>query len=155
MRVPMIGVGILLAASTARADDGSRHLVYGELLGKAGEYGVGYELTITPRLALGVAGSFAVVRGQQIATAAPYVHVTALARHAHALFGEAGAILAHSRIPSPVNDWMGMSDTGGGGFASVGYEHAQRHLVLRVAGSAIVGEGGLAPALGFTIGFRP
>lgn len=151
-----IAIGILLAASTARADDGSsRHLVYGELLGKAGEYGVGYELAFAPRLALGVAGSFAVIRGQEIATAAPYLHVTALARHAHALFGEAGAVIAHSRIPSPVNDWMGMSNTGSGGFASLGYEHARHHLVLRVAGSAIVGAGGVAPAVGFTIGFRP
>lgn len=155
MHAPMIGVGILLAASTARADDGSRHLVYGELLGKAGEYGVGYELALSPHLALGAAGSFAVVRDQQLATFAPYLHLTLLAHHTHALFAELGAVVTHSRVPSPVSNWQGMSDTGGGGFASIGYQHATRHLVLRATGSAIVGEGGIGPALGFTIGLRP
>ena len=91
------------------------------MLGKAGEYGIGYEIGVARQLALGVAGSFAVVRGEQIATAAPYVHVTALARHDHALFAELGAVIAHTRVPSPVADWNGMSDTGGGGLSYVGF----------------------------------
>jgi hypothetical protein len=142
--------------TTSTADDRPGHdLFYAELLGKAGEYGLGYEHGITSRLALGVAASFAVVRGQQLATAAPYVHATIAARHAHALFGELGAVLVHSRIPSPVPDWSGMSDTGGGGFASLGYEHGSRHVVVRIAASVVAGEGGVAPALGFAIGVRP
>jgi hypothetical protein len=149
-----LAIGVLLVARAVHADPG-RHLVYGELLGKAGEYGIGYELAIPHRLALGVAASFAVVRDEQIATVAPYLHATAIARGPHALFGELGAIVAHTHVPSPVADWTGMSATGGGGFASLGYEHASRHLVLRVAGSAILGEGGLAPAIGFAVGVRP
>ena len=156
MRVVSSVLILGLACRVARADDPvSPHLFYGELLGKAGEYGVGYELTITPRLAVGAAGSFAVIRGQQIATIAPYVHGTVLSRGHHAMFVELGPVLTHSKIPSPVADWNGMSATGGGGFGSVGYEHATRHLVMRATGSAVVGEGGLAPALGFSIGFRP
>ena len=149
-------IALLFMCHIAHADDGdSRHLFYGELLGKAGEYGVGYELTITPRLALGAAASFAVIRDQQITTVVPYVHGTLLARGHHALFTELGPVLTHSKIPSPVADWNGMSSTGGGGFASLGYEHRARHLVIRAAGSAVVGQGGLAPALGLAIGFRP
>src|SRR5262245_16301256 len=102
---------LILVTSTARAD-----VVYGELLGKAGAYGIGYEHAITDRRSLGAAGSFAVVRGEQIATAAPYVH----GHLWHALFCDIGAIIAHTRVASPVADWHGMSDTGGGGFASLG-----------------------------------
>ena len=143
----------LLAPHVAAAD--SRHLIYGELLGKAGEYGVGYELEVVPRLSIGAAGSFAVVRDQQLATLAPYLHVTLLARGTHALFTEVGAVITHSKIPSPVSNWSGMSDTGGGGFASIGYQHATRHLVMRATGSAMVGEGGIGPAIGFTVGLKP
>jgi hypothetical protein len=149
-------VAFAIFPALARADDTtSRHLVYAELLGKAGEYGIGYELGITPHLALGAAGSFAVVRGEQIATLAPYVHAQLIERRANSLFAEVGAVIAHTHVPSPVADWSGMDDTGGGGFASFGFQHATHHLVLRAAMSAVVGEGGLAPAIGFAIGWRP
>jgi hypothetical protein len=161
------GLAIIVVCSTmsvARADDAvhatteappSRHLVYGELFGKAGAYGLGYELTIAPRLALGGVASFVSVRGQQIATLSPYVHATLIKRGKHALFGELGAVLVHSRIPSPVDDWNGMSESGGGGVAAVGWERASRHLVVRAQGSVLVGEGGAAPWGGLAIGVRP
>jgi hypothetical protein len=137
-------------ARDARAD-----VIYGELLGKAGEYGVGYEHAITEHLALGGAGSVAVLRGQQIFTVAPYVHADLLKRGANGVFLELGAVLAHSRVPSPVMDWSGASDTGGGGFVSLGYQRTEHWLVMRVAASAIVGEGGVAPAIGFLFGVKP
>ena len=149
VRAAIFGL-IVLVGSPARAD-----VIYGELLGKAGEYGVGYEHPITQRLALGGAGSIAILRGQQIFTIAPYVHAKLLARGANGMFLELGAILAHSRIPSPVMNWSGASDTGGGGFVSLGYERTQRWLVMRAALSAVVGEGGLAPAIGFAFGVKP
>jgi hypothetical protein len=133
----------------------SRHLFYGELFGKGGLYGVGYELAITPRLAIGAAGSFAVVRDQQLLTIAPYVHATLIRGRRDALFTELGPMLVHSHIPSPVDDWDGMSDTGGGGFVSLGWERAWRHLVVRTSGSVVAGEGGVSPWLGFAIGVRP
>jgi len=155
---------LLACASTARADAitksvepaaPSKNLFYAELGGKAGLYGVGYERTLTSRLSLGVAASYVVLREQQIATAAPYVHATIVRGTRNALYTELGAALVHSRLPSPVDDWDGMSDTGGGGFASLGWERATRHLVLRTSGSVVVGEGGVAPWLGFAIGVRP
>jgi hypothetical protein len=146
----------LLAASTAaRAEPPSPHLIYVEVLGKGGAYGIGYEYTLMRWLAVGGAGSFAVVGDQQITTAAPYIHTTLLGQREHRLFGELGAILAHSRIPSPVTDWKGMSNTGTGGFLSLGYEHATRHVVLRASGSIVAGDGGVGPMVGLSIGARP
>ncbi len=141
--------------SSAPTDPVSRHLAYVELGGKAGAYGIGYERAITSRLALGGVASFLVLRGQQLSTIAPYLHATLLRRGKHALFGELGAVLVHSRIPSPVEDWDGMADTGGGGVAALGWERAARHVVLRAQASVVVGEGGAAPWAGFAIGFRP
>lgn len=156
---------LMCTVSTVRADEAvtkstvaparSKNLMYAELGGKAGIYGVGYERTLTSRLSLGVAASFVVVRDQQITTAAPYVHATIVRDERNALFAELGAALVHSKLPSPVDDWDGMSDTGGGGFASLGWERATRHLVLRTSGSIVAGEGGVAPWLGFAVGVRP
>jgi hypothetical protein len=156
-----------LVSSVASADDGitvtrepapsppSRHLVYVELLGKGGLYGIGYEYTIAPWLAVGGAASYSQIRDQQVATASPYLHVTALKGRRHALFGEVGAILAHSHVPSPVMDWDGVSDTGGGGFLALGWQYARRHVVVRTSAGVAAGEGGLQPMIGIAIGARP
>jgi len=142
---------VTAAASPAPARP--KDIVYVEAFGKGGVYGIGVEHGITPRLSLGVVGSLISIRGQQIGTAAGYVHARLASRGRHALFGELGAVLVHSRIASPVASWDGMSDTGGGGVAGVGWEHAGRHLILRAQGSVLVGEGGVAPWGGIAIGF--
>jgi hypothetical protein len=149
-----IAVVVLACATPAAADEG-HHLVYVEALGKAGLYGLGYEHALTSRLSLGGAASFAVIRDQQVLTLSPYVHGTLARGTRHALFTELGAVFVHSRIPSPVDDWDGMSDSGGGGFASLGWERAGDHLVVRASASVVVGEGRLAPWVGIAIGFRP
>jgi hypothetical protein len=131
-----------------------RTLVYGELLGKGGPYGLGVERAITPRLALGAVASFAVVRDQQLYTLAPYAHLTISRRGRHALFGEVGGMIVHSRIPSPVPRWDGISDTGGGGVAALGWERAGDRIVVRAYGALMVGEGGVAPWLGVALGVR-
>src|SRR5882724_9779231 len=156
----------LLISNGARADDriekraeqeapASRHLIYVELLGKAGAYGVGYEYSLMPRLSFGGAASYAVLGDQRITTAAPYVHSTLLGTGHHRMFGELGAIVAHSHIPSPVSDWKGMTSTGTAGFLSLGYEHSRKHVVLRASGSIVAGDGGLGPMVGLSIGARP
>ena len=141
----------LVLAAPAHADD----VVYVEALGKGGAYGVGYEHVLTQRLSLGIAASFVSMEGQQIYTAAPYVHGTLVGSERHALFTEIGAVLAHSRIPSPVMDWDGMTDTGGGGFLSAGYEYRRGHVVLRASGAIVAGEGGLGPMIGLALGVKP
>lgn len=145
---------VLALAAPASAEPASPQLFLVELGGKGGAYGVGYERAITDRLSFGAVASFAVLRDQQITTVSPYLHATLLGRR-HALFGELGAVLVHSRIPSPVPDWDGMTDTGGGGVATLGYERAGRHLAFRAYGAVLAGEGGVAPWLGFAIGVRP
>lgn len=158
-----IVVCLLALTAPSRADDAiaesadppSRHLVYVELLGKGGLYGIGYEYAIADWLGFGGAASFAELRDQQVITASPYLHFTALAGARHALFGELGAIFAHSRVPSPVMGWDGVSDSGGGGFAALGWEYRRRHVVVRTSGAVAVGEGGIAPMLGVAIGARP
>ena len=158
-------------AIAARAEPAPRRtLLYVELLGKGGPYGVGVERSITPRLALGAVGSYAIVGGQHLATAAPYLHATIVRGGHHALFGELAAMLVHSRVPSPVLGWDGTSDTGGGGMATVGWElngrqlrcrHCAgsiswgRRLVLRTYLAVAVGEGGVAPWMGIVFGVRP
>lgn len=160
----LIAVAVIVALSTlSHADDGirataeppSRHLVYVELLGKGGLYGVGYEYAIAPWLGVGGAASYSALRDQQVYTLSPYLHITALAGRRHALFSEVGAILAHTRVPSPVMGWDGYSDTGSGGFLAVGWEYRRRHVVVRTSGAVVAGEGGLGPMLGFAIGARP
>jgi hypothetical protein len=71
------------------------------------------------------------------------------------MFGELGAIVAHSHIPSPVSDWTGMTSTGTAGFASLGYEHDRKRVVLRASGSIVAGDGGVGPMVGLSIGARP
>ncbi len=138
----------------ASAED-PKQVVYAEVLGKAGEYGLGYEHSIAPRLSLGVAGSYALIRDQQLVTIAPYIHIRIASRNEHSLFAEVGAAFVHSHVPSPVANWGGMTDDGGGGFLSLGYQHTTQRFVMRATASAMVGEGGLGPALGLTIGVRP
>jgi hypothetical protein len=154
MRVVIAVAMISLAAPVARADD--EHLIYVEAGGKAGVYGVGYELSITPLLSLGAAASYAVIRDQHVATGSPYLHATLLRGKRNALFGELGLVLAYSRIPSPVMTWEGMSDVGAGGVGALGWERTWKHgIVTRVQGSVLVGEGGAAPWFGVSFGWRP
>src|SRR5688500_18562375 len=114
---------VLCLASTAQAED----LIYVEALGKGGAYGVGYEHELMPGLGVGAAASFMLIEGQQVYTFAPYLHLSLLGERRHKLFSELGAVLAHSRIPSPVEDWDGMTDTGSGGFFSLGHEYTRGH----------------------------
>jgi hypothetical protein len=147
---------LLLAAltSTASADDESPNLFYAQLLGTGGAYGVGYERTVAPRLAIGLVGSYAVIREQRIATVSPYLHATALRRGHNALFGELGAVATYSAL-LPTMDWHGTSTTGFGGVASIGWEHANRHVVVRIAVSLLAGAGQAAPWGGVAVGARP
>jgi hypothetical protein len=137
----------------ARAD-ASIHTVYAEALGKAGPYGLGYEFAITPRLALGAAGSYAVLADQQLTTIAPYVHADLVRGDRHSLYGDIGFVVVHSKLRSPVPEWDGMSEAGAGGEATLGWEWRPWRLVVRTSLGVAIGEGGVAPFLGFAIGAR-
>lgn len=142
-----------VATATATTIEAPANLIYVELLGKAGAYGLGYERRITDRLSLGAAGSYADVRAQQITTVSPYLHARLLGRR-NQLFSELGAVFVHTHIPSPVPEWDGMSDSGGGGFAALGWQRDWKHVVLRAHGSVMVGEGRATPWGGVAIGVK-
>jgi hypothetical protein len=141
---------VLALGRAAQAED----IVYVEALGKAGAYGIGYEHVMTERLSFGIAASYMSVSGQQLYTAAPYLHATLLGKARHAMFGEIGGVLAHSRIPSPVEDWDGMTDTGSGGFLSAGYEYRRDYFIARASGAVVAGEGGLGGMIGLAVGVK-
>jgi hypothetical protein len=135
----------------ASAEESKQHLVYGEVLGKAGLYGLGYEHTLNGRLSLGGAVSYAMLNDQQVATIAPYLHVRIFG-HRNSFFGEVGGVFARSHLPSPVMGWDGMTESGVGALTSLGWERRTEHLVLRASASLVMGTGGIAPMLGFMIG---
>ena len=152
---------MIACPAIAHADDGitkhaepslPRHTVYAEALGKAGPYGVGYELGITPRLALGIAASYAIIRDQQLTTIAPYVHADFIRGKRHSMYGDFGVVFVHSRIPSPVPEWDGMSESGAGGQATLGWEWRPWRLIVRTSAGLAVGEGGLWPFIGLAVG---
>lgn len=147
------GLAVIALTSIAHAD--TERVVYVEVLGKGGAYGLGYEEPITPRLSLGVAASFVEIRDEQIATFAPYVHGIIAERGPHALVADVGATVVRTHVPSPVMSWDGATDTGAGGFAALGYEHRWSKIIARAALSVVAGEGGVAPWGGLTIGFAP
>ena len=132
-----------------------QNVFYVEAFGKGGAYGVGYERAMTSKLSLGVLGSVVAIRGQDIATAASYLHAKIFRRGRNVLFGELGAVLVYSKIESPVKSWSGMSDTGGGGVVGLGWERIGNKLIVRTQASLMAGDGGVAPWGGIAIGFAP
>jgi hypothetical protein len=139
---------------SSERDQLPRHTAYVEVLGKAGPYGVGYEVGITPKLALGIAGSYATIRDQQLTTIAPYVHADLLRGKRHSMYADFGLVVVHSHVPSPVPQWDGMSDTGAGGQVTLGWEWRPWRLVMRTSVGVAAGEGGVAPFLGYAVGAR-
>lgn len=153
MAVLLAGIPALAAADEAVLSERDDTL-YVEALGKAGPYGLGYERAITSRLGLGIAASYAVIREQHLATVAPYLHIEALRGKRHSLYADIGLVVVHSRIPSPVPEWDGMTDTGAGGQATLGWEARPWRLVVRSSLGVAVGEGGVGPFVGLAVGAR-
>lgn len=132
----------------------SRHMVYAELGGKAGLWGLGYELSLSPRFVVGAAASYLVLDGQRIASLSPYAGAYLLgARGRHRWFVHGGPALVRVTTPSPVPEWDGTSTTGVGVEVSSGYEHRRGALSLRGFAMVAAGRGGVAPWAGMTIGF--
>ena len=140
----------VLVASSAHADD----VVYVEAFGKAGAYGLGYEHGITPKLSLGLEASYVDLSDQRITTVVPYVHAEWLHGKRHSLVSDFGLVVVNSRIPSPVPEWNGMSETGAGGAATLGWEWHPAKLVVRTSGGVAAGEGGIAPFFGLAVGAK-
>ena len=133
---------------------GAEEAVYVEALGRGGAYGVGGEIAVRERVAVGAAASFLPADGERVATFSPYLHVEIVARGAHAWFVDVGPSVVHRSIPSPVPEWGGVSDTSLGGVVTTGHEVAGDRLFLRSSISLAIGPGGVAPWGGVALGMR-
>ncbi len=131
-----------------------RHVIYAEVLGRAGVYGLGYERSLTARLAVGGAASVAMLGGQQLYTLAPYVHARLLGGDGHTAFAQLGLAVVHSRLPSPVPEWDGMVDTGVGGQPALGWQWQTARTVLRATAGVAVGKAGVGAFTGLAMGLR-
>ena len=142
----------LAIATPARADD-VRHVIYAEAFGKAGVYGLGYELELDRGLGAGAAASFVQVDGERVTTIAPYLHLAPLRTGCHALVVELGPVWTRIAVPSPVPEWNGLASQRTGGELTAGWERRGR-LLVRVTGTVVIGFGGVVPWLGAAIGAR-
>jgi hypothetical protein len=140
---------VLGAAAPATAEPS--HVVYLDVLGKGGMWGLGYEWQATPRFALGGVASFYVLDGDRFATASPYVAAFPIVAGRHRWFVHAGPQLVHRTTPSPGPEWPGMSTTGFAAELSSGYEYHST-IDLRVYAMGSVGEH-VVPWLGASIGW--
>ena len=139
------------AASLSAPPDGA-HALYLELLGKGGLLGVGYDYRFWGPLALGATASAQIVGGQRVLAISPYLAAYPLAAGHHSLFVQAGPQIMHWSVRSPGPEWSGASSLRLGGELSSGYEYRAQWL-LRVYGIVSVGKGGVAPWLGFNVGW--
>jgi hypothetical protein len=129
-----------------------RSAVYVEVLGKGGLWGLGVDHQHGRWLGGGLAGSFYVLDDQRVMALSPYLAAHPLGRGRHRWFVHTGPQLVRVSTPSPVPEWNGVASTGLGAQLSTGYEY--RHRVLfRLSAMVVVGEGGVAPWLGASLGW--
>ena len=142
---------VATAASSAVAEP--QQIVYLELFGKGGLWGLGYEVQPTTWLAFGGVGSYYELGGDRYATLSPYAAVYPLRSGSHGWYIQLGPQLVHRSTPSPVPEWSGMSATAFDAELSTGYEHRSASgFVARVGAMLEVGER-VAPWLGASIGW--
>ncbi len=146
---PRAGEAQSLSISAPRRDN----LVYVELLGKGGLYGVGYERALGSRFHIGAAVSAFWLYGQRVLTASPYAGIDILRDERHGWFAQLGPKLTSISMAVDVPEWDGGTETGIGGELTTGWEYRNR-IVVRVAGSVIVGPGGVTPWLGASVGIE-
>lgn len=151
-------VAFVCFASRAGADDAvivqapptQRHTVYVELLGKGGLWGLGYDLLVHRKVAVGATTSFLAHRHERQLSLIPYLAVYPVGSR-HRWFVEAGPQLVHVTQMSPVPEWPGRHDTGVGAEIGSGYELRGR-VVFRAFAMATIGKQGAAPWLGLSVG---
>jgi hypothetical protein len=141
-------------ASPAAAKPARPHVVYAELLGKGGLFGLGYERRLGRWLAAGAAISAYALEGQRIASASPYLAGHPLERGRHGLFLHAGPQLVRVSTPSPVPEWDGQASTRLGLQLSAGYEHRRERALFRAFALATLDGARLVPWIGLLAGWR-
>ena len=130
----------------------SKHHAYVEAFGKSGIYGVGYEYGLASRFRLGTVGSYDGSDGEVLASGSFYLGFTLRQRGRHRFFTHVGPTLVYRKIASPVQEWDGAKETKLAGHVSAGYEFHWGRIFVRGYGMLSVGEGGVAPWLGLSLG---
>lgn len=127
--------------------------IYFEMLGKGGLWGVGADYNVTERVRVGAVASMSRLDNETLSSVTPYVAASIIRHGHHAWYVDGGPHIAHLSTPSPVPEWHGMSSTGIGFDVSTGYEYRNR-VVIRAYAMGCVGDGGVAPWLGMSIGWE-
>jgi hypothetical protein len=128
------------------------HAFYVELLGKGGLWGAGYDWQFHRHMAVGATVSFVQRDGERTISASPYLALYPLGTPRHRWFAHVGPTFVELDRMSPVPEWGGTSDFGVGAEISSGYEFRSR-VIVRAYGMATIGENGIAPWLGVSVGF--
>lgn len=129
-----------------------RSAVYGEIGGKTGFWGVGYDYRLIPRLAVGVTASIVWPRDQTVVAAMAYAHAELVMDGHHSWFAEIGPMFAVVHADSPVPEWSGVEESSVGVELASGYEYRNRFL-FRGFVSVTIGSGDVAPWGGAAFGW--
>ncbi|MCX5745912.1 MAG: hypothetical protein NT062_25830 [Proteobacteria bacterium] len=149
----VVGALLALLTTSAVAEPAPlrRHSIYVEAFGKGGVWGLGYDLRITERMAVGIVASYLGLDGQRMMSATPYFSYAPIGHHDR-WFIDAGPHFVDLVTPSPVPEWAGTREAGVGAEVSTGYEHRGR-VFFRVYAMGIIGGSGVSPWLGTSLGW--
>lgn len=145
------GVAGSEVAAPAPPKEEHPHALYVDLLGKGGLVGLGYDVVFKGRLSAGATLSFGTFDGQSVVTVSPYLGLNVPLQREHRWFVHAGPQWMRLSTRSPVPEWSGTSASRLGGQVSLGYEY-RGPLLLRAYGMLAVGEKGIAPWAGLSVG---
>lgn len=138
-------------AVSAPAAQKQPYALYIEILGKGGVWGVGGDVQLGKRWAIGSTGSFQRWGTQTVLSVSPYVAGYLFPEKRHRLFFQAGPQWVYLSTGSLVPEWKGSRASGLGAQLSTGYEYRNIFL-FRFFAMGSIGRQGVAPWMGFDIG---
>ncbi len=139
------------SAVAAPAAQKQPYALYLEILGKGGVWGVGGDLQLGERWAIGTTGSFQSWGTQTVLSVSPYVTRYLFPERRHRPFFQAGPQWVYLSTSSLVPEWKGSRASGLGIQLSAGYEYRNIFL-FRFFAMGSIGRQGVAPWMGFDIG---
>lgn len=127
------------------------YALYLEILGKGGIWGVGGDVQLGKRWAIGTSGSFQRWSTQTVLSVSPYITGYLFPEKKHRWFFQAGPQWFYLSTRSLVPEWKGSRKSGLGAQLSTGYEYRNIFL-FRFFAMGSIGRQGVAPWMGFDIG---
>lgn len=127
------------------------NVIYAEIMGKGGLYGIGYDRSILPWLGVGAAFSYYDLFGARAMFICPYLNLYPIAGVKNALLVQAGPEIIYAWASTGMINWAGDSAMGVGGQLSAGYEY-RGGFVFRLLFTTFFGAGGALPWGGMSFG---